>query len=61
MFSSKKKKTKVFGVPLAESVGVGDVVASVVTDVVLYLEKHGTRRFVLCVVVVVGCVGIPST
>jgi hypothetical protein len=44
-----KKKTKVFGVPLAESTGFNrstdsPYVASVVTDVLMYLEKHGNKN-----------------
>ena len=42
---TKKSKSKVFAVPLAESIlsnKPGDmIVASIVTDVVQYLEKHG--------------------
>lgn len=46
MFKAKKK-ARVFGVPLAESTHLNrssdsPVVASVVTDVMSYLEKHGS-------------------
>ncbi len=51
MFGKKKAKTKVFGVPLAESVlanrasTASNLVADVVYDVINYLEKHGIVFF----------------
>lgn len=51
MFGARKgKKTKVFAVPLAESVlanrpNGSTIVADVVTDVLAYLEKHEFYKF----------------
>ncbi len=51
MFGARKgKKTKVFAVPLAESVlanraSGSAIVADVVTDVLAYLEKHEFYKF----------------